>query len=232
MVDVIIPILNEGTILDKKKEYYQRLGCKANLMFVDGGSTDRSPEIARRYGTVIRSLPGRSIQKNCGAGKTQSPYLLFLHVDAFIPIQVLNDIEQVCRGGAIGGCLTMRIEDRKPLFRVYEQIVTMRAKVFGIIDGDLGMFVRRDVFERLGGFDRVSVMEDILFAKKLVAIGKINVLRHVIRVSSRKWDEQGFIKTFFEYTRAYIKLWRGPLVVSPKTAFLKCSSRDSVTSYE
>jgi rSAM/selenodomain-associated transferase 2 len=211
MIDIIIPVLNEEQILTKEARYYQTLKNKARVIFVDGGSADRTVEIARGFGDVVSSDPGRGVQKHSGALRSTSKLLLFLHVDTKIDMRALDRMGQAMKEGAIGGCLTMRIQDDRFIFRVYERIVNFRAKAFGVIDGDLGMFVRRDAFDQLGGFDLLPVMEDITFARKLSKAGPISVLPNTIVVSSRKWQERGFVRTFWEYTIAYLQLWNGSL---------------------
>jgi rSAM/selenodomain-associated transferase 2 len=208
-VTIIIPVLNEEKILTEEQQYYSGLQAKAEVIFVDGGSSDATREVARRYGRVVSSPPCRGIQKNRGAKEARTDCLLFLHVDTFISDGVLSGVPRALRHGAVGGCLTMRIDDEGRIFRLYERLVNARAKTFGIIDGDLGTFVRREIFERLRGFDRYPVMEDLLFAKRLRRAGRLAVLPQKIRVSSRKWHERGVIRTFCDYTIAYGKLVTG-----------------------
>jgi len=172
---------------------------------------DHTIEIAQKYGDVMSSPTGRGIQKNAGIQASQANHLLILHVDTFVPEYVLDRIDQALNDGAVGGCLTMRIQDKGFIFRIYEMAVNFRSKAFGVIDGDLGMFVRRDIFEQLGGFDSLPVMEDLVFSKKMRKAGSIRVLPDTIIVSSRKWHERGFIRTFFDYTLAYFRLLTGRL---------------------
>ena len=112
--------------------------------------------------------------------------MLFLHVDTFVDKYALYHIDQILKNGSNGGCLTMHIRDNGFIFRIYEWAVNFRARAFGIIDGDLGTFVRRDIFDQIGGFDLLPVMEDLLFAKKLRKTGSIRILLDPIYVSSRK----------------------------------------------
>jgi len=211
MPDIIIPVLNEEKILTKEALYYRALKQKARVIFVDGGSMDDTVKIAQEYGDVMSSPIGRGIQKNIGVRKSKARYLLILHVDTFIPEFILDRIDQILNEGVVGGCLTMRIQDENFIFRIYELAVNLRSKLFGVIDGDLGMFVRRDIFDQIGGFDLLPVMEDLVFAKKLRKTGSISVLPDRISVSSRKWHERGFVRTFFEYIVAYVRLWNGSL---------------------
>ena len=101
----------------------------------------------------------------------------------------------------------MRIDDVKQVFRTYESIVNFRAKRFGVLDGDLGLFITRAKFEEVGGFDAMPIMDDIAFGKKLKKCSRVNVLADVISVSSRKWHDQGFVKTLMGYLLAYLQYW-------------------------
>ena len=206
-IDVIIPVLNEEKILREKKDYYTWLKTRARVIFVDGGSLDETVAVARNYGEVIVSRGGRPFQMNQGAAACQSPNILFLHADTFVTEDALGQIERALKNGICGGCLTMVIEDPRWIFRIFEKIVNFRARRFKIIDGDLGLFVKKEVFIRLDQFAEVPVMEDILFSRKLKKVGKVAVLPGKIFVSGRKWHEKGFVKTFGQYALAYLKLW-------------------------
>ena len=209
MVDIVIPVLNEERILKEKREYYQKLKRHARITFVDGGSTDKTAQIAGKYGQVLSSSPGRGLQKNYGAQQSCSDCLVFLHVDTEISHRTVQQIPSVLNNGISAGCLTLNIQDQRPVFRFFEWAVNTRARCSGVIDGDLGMFIHRKIFEALGGFDTLPYMEDISFSKKLSNKHKITILPDQIFVSSRKWNERGFLKTFFDYSSAYIKLWTG-----------------------
>ena len=191
-MNIVIPVLNEEKILREKEEYFHWLKSRARIIFVDGGSTDKTVELAKNYGDIVCSTRGRASQKNAGVDACQSENILFLHVDTFLNDDALAAMTSVLANGICGGCFTLVAEDKKFIFRIFERLVNFRAKTFKVIDGDLGLFVKRNIFEQLNRFDRVSVMEDILFSKKLRRAGKIVVLPETICVSSRKWYEKGF----------------------------------------
>jgi len=211
MIDIIIPVLNEVTILKEKEDYFKILRNKSNLIFVDGGSRDETVSIARRMGTVIQSSPGRGIQKNCGAAHAKTDKLFFMHVDTTINTEAISSIHAALNNGTACGCLTMQIDDDKWIFSIFSRIVNLRAKHLGIIDGDLGLFIRKNVFYQTGKFNHLPYMEDIVFSKKLRSFSRVTTLANPIIVSSRKWRENGFLKTFFRYLFAYVQLWTGSL---------------------
>lgn len=209
MIDIIIPVLNEEKILHERQDYYARLGELHPLTFVDGGSTDATVSTAARFGQVLSTRPGRSYQKNYGAAHTTNEFLFFLNVDSFVSPTVLRKTEDILSKGAQAGCYTLHINDVQPIFRLYEWAVNLRARRSGIIDADLGMYIRREVFEALDGFDPLIIMDDIVFSKRLRARCPVTVLDMPIFVSARKWHEHGFMKTFCQYSLAYLQLWTG-----------------------
>jgi rSAM/selenodomain-associated transferase 2 len=213
MLDVIIPVLNEERILIEQEEYFRALKGMARIVFVDGGSSDRTVAVAQNYGEVISSQPGRGLQKNRGAQAAEGDHLLFLQVDAHIKEDTIAQVDYELNHGVEAGCLTMKIGDHGWMFRIYERVVNFRAKYFGIYDGDLGLFVNKKVFEQVGRFDHLPVMEDLIFAKKIRRAGKTKALPNIIYVSSRKWHDKGFLKTFLIYTLAYLQLWTGQLKI-------------------
>ncbi len=211
MLDIIIPVLNEENILKEKKSYFNMLKNKAHLIFVDGGSGDRTVEMAGQYGKIISSQPGRGIQKNEGVLHAHSENLLFLNVDTSIDITTIDKIMEAFGRGIYAGCLKMTIDHPAKPFKLFAEIINFRGKYCGIIDADLGMFIKKATFETTGRFEPLPYMEDITFSKKLKKYLKPVMLPESIHVSSRKWHEQGFLKTFFCYLWAYIQLWIGQL---------------------
>ncbi|MDP2654654.1 MAG: TIGR04283 family arsenosugar biosynthesis glycosyltransferase [Candidatus Omnitrophota bacterium] len=211
MLDIIVPVYNEEKVLLGRSQYFSRLGRECSLIFVDGESTDRTVDVAAGYGRVIRSRRGRGAQKNVGAEAALADHLFFLHVDTDVSLETLRKVRQAFDGGAEAGCLTMRIDRRGAAFSFFEWLVNVRAKRLGIIDGDLGMFLTRDVWRRAGGFDPVPIMEDIFFSRKLRRIAKPVVLEDFILVSARRWSEEGFWRTLLRYGQTYWNSGRNPV---------------------
>ncbi len=211
MIDIIIPVLNEEKILREKKDYYLWLKTKARVIFVDGGSRDQTVLVAREYGEMTICERGRAMQMNTGALAGRSEDLLFLHVDTLLSEEALTQMREALKNEICGGCFSLKIMEAGLIFRVFESLVNFRARYFKIIDGDLGVFVKKEVFNRLGGFDQVRVMEDILFSKKLRKAGKVVFLPGKIFVSGRRWYEEGFWQTFGKYCWAYVQLWSGAI---------------------
>lgn len=205
MISTISPIYNEEVILSNNGLAFQELARKTELIFVDGGSSDRSVEIAKHYAKVLYSKKGRATQMNEGAYSAKGDILLFLHADTTVSLKALDSIERkVSRDAVIGGCLTQRIDKKTPIYRLIETQGNTRARLSKIFYGDQGIFVRRDVFFELKGFPEVPIMEDVLFSMKLRKVGKTTVLPEPITVSARRWERDGIIKTTLLYSLSLI----------------------------
>lgn len=200
MISIICPIYNEETVLSKNSVTFQKLSCQAELIFVDGLSIDRSTDIARPYGRVLKSKKGRAIQMNVGAQAALGDILVFLHADTTISTDSLPAIEEkITKDGYVGGCFTQRITKAAPIFRLIEAQGNIRARWSKVFYGDQGIFVKKDIFFKIGGFPEVPIMEDVLFTRKLRQAGKTTVLPDTILVSPRRWEKHGIIKTTLLY---------------------------------
>ncbi|MDD4954869.1 MAG: TIGR04283 family arsenosugar biosynthesis glycosyltransferase [Candidatus Omnitrophica bacterium] len=198
MVSVIVPVYNEEKILSQKKEWFRRLSLFCELIFADGGSRDGSAVIAAGLGRLVRSGKGRGVQMNKGAESASCGILLFLPADALISPETLKFIEEeIARRNIIAGCLSQRLSGANSIFRLVELIGNLRASFTKIFYTDQGIFVKRDIFYKMGGFAEVPLMEDAIFSAKLKKAGNTAVLRQKIFVSTRRWEKKGILKTIF-----------------------------------
>jgi rSAM/selenodomain-associated transferase 2 len=200
VVSVIIPLYNEETILLRRSIYFQTLCQETEVIFVDGESKDRSVEISRRWAEVLETKKGRSVQMNYGARAAGGSILLFLHADTLIQPEALISIDRAVNSGFVGGCLSQRIDSKGCAYRFIENFGNTRARLTKVFYGDQGIFVRKDIFLKLGGFPEVSIMEDVLFTERLRRVGRTIVLPDKIIASARRWDEKGIIKTVLLYS--------------------------------
>ncbi len=195
-IAVVIPTLNEARAIALG---LQRVLAEDpdELVVVDGGSIDETVAIARASAVrVIESPRGRAVQQNRGAASTTSDVLLFLHADCHVEPGGLAYLRRFMGEHAKvpGGCFRMRVESPEPVFRAIDRAADMRAGLFGIPYGDQGIFARREVFDRLGGFPEVPLMEDVFLALRLRSQGRIAVLPRQIRVSPRRWRSRGIVR--------------------------------------
>ena len=210
MISIIIPVYNEEDELVKNKSFYESLHGKAELLFADGESTDKSTEIAKRFGRVIYSKRGRGIQMNSAAKDASGDILLFLHADTRILVGSLQLIENAVHNeNFVGGCLTQEIDKKGIIYRLIESEGNLRARISKIFYGDQGIFVKKDVFFKINGFPETPIMEDVLFTKKIRNLGKTAIFPDKIFVSPRRWEKKGILKTAFIYSSINILFHMG-----------------------
>jgi len=197
MISVIIPVYNEEECLLKNDVYYQMISQAGELIFVDGGSTDRTVSLAKKLGRVITAPKNRGAQMNRGAKEAKHKILLFLHADAFIHFENLQHIVNAIKNKKyIGGCFKQVLDDPAILYRWIAWTGNIRAKVSKVFYGDQAIFVRKDIFQQLGGFPEVKIGEDVLFTRKLRRKGRVGVLPFTVNCSTRRWKRQGVWQTF------------------------------------
>ncbi|RKU27839.1 glycosyl transferase [Candidatus Poribacteria bacterium] len=195
MISVIIPVLNEDRILDKTLRRLQPELSGHELIIVDGGSLDSSVEIAKKYGTVIRSGRGRAKQLNAGAEKANGEILLFLHADVWLEDGAISEVDKAITEGFVGGGFLQKIEGKNILFRIIEKSADLRGKYLKIFYGDSGIFITRDGFRKIGGFPDVPIMEEIEFSRAMHKLGKTRMVSPRIHISARRWKTGGIIRT-------------------------------------
>ena len=195
-VSVIIPTLNEaGTIERTLSRVRQASACE--IIVVDGGSEDGTAECARPYVDQLVSAPrGRARQMNVGARAASGGALLFLHADTIPPEQFSELIAHALTDPeVVGGRFDVHVDAPGWSFRVIGSLMNIRSRLTGIATGDQGIFVRRAVFETIGGYPEWDIMEDLEFSRQLKRSGKIACLRAQVKTSARRWQKHGITKT-------------------------------------
>src|SRR5512143_4140884 len=171
MISVIIPAYNAEKALPAtlQRLFGERVPCQ--VILVDGGSTDRTREIAGAYPTIqILSAPkGRASQMNVGAAMAHGEWLLFLHADTLLPEGALTAIETLGPEIQAGG-FRHRFSGAGLSLRVISLLDNLRSRSTRIIYGDQAMFVRRKLFHELGGFPAQTMLEDVVFCEGLVRV--------------------------------------------------------------
>ena len=195
-LSVIIPVLNEERAIAGAVDDAARVGPD-EIIVVDGGSADRTPDIVRDGPARLAcSARGRAVQMNEGAQRAQGDVLLFLHADTTLPVTARVDVEAcMADAGCVGGRFDIRLDSTRPLLRVVGRMISLRSRLTRVATGDQAIFVRRTVFERLGGFPEIPIMEDVAFCRALKKEGRIACLRSRVLSSARRWEQNGPVRT-------------------------------------
>ncbi len=200
---IVIPVLNEGGagagFRGRLKALQPLRDRGAELIVVDGGSTDATWAIARPSADrVLSASRGRAAQMNAGAaaaGGRPDDVLLFLHSDTRLPVDADGLIFAAIQRGAAWGRFDIHIDSRQPVLRVVGSMMNLRSRLTGVATGDQALFVLRDAFERVGGFADLPLMEDIDVCARLKKIGAPACLRQRVTTSARRWEQRGIWRT-------------------------------------
>lgn len=199
-----MPVLNEEAILAGCLQPLQVLrnrGCE--LIVVDGGSRDRSVEVAGPLADqIIMAVKGRASQMNAGARVARGDILWFLHSDSLPPAGA-DELIYTALGDKRHhwGRFDVRLSGSRPLLRMVEISMNLRSRLTRIATGDQGIFMRRSVFEQAGGYPEIPLMEDIALSRALKKISRPACLHQPILTSSRRWEQKGILKTI-------VLMWR------------------------
>ena len=195
-LSVIIPVLDEERAIGGAVEDLRRIEPH-EIIVVDGGSTDRTAEIVRDGpARLVTSSRGRAAQMNEGARHATGELLLFLHADTMLPATARLDLEGCMTDpDCVGGRFDIRLDSARPLLRVVGRMISLRSRLTRVATGDQAIFVRRAVFERLGGFPEMPIMEDVAFSRALKREGRIACLRSRVVSSARRWEQHGPVRT-------------------------------------
>jgi rSAM/selenodomain-associated transferase 2 len=165
------------------------------VIVVDGGSSDATCRAAAAADLVLYGPPGRARQMNLGAAQASGDVLLFLHADCRLEGGALQEAERCLRKrGTAAGCFTMQVRAPGPLYRAIDFFATARVRLTGLVYGDQGLFLRRALFEELGGFPPLGLMEDLFFSRRLRRQGRMVVAGRRIFVSPRRWQGAGLVR--------------------------------------
>jgi rSAM/selenodomain-associated transferase 2 len=169
------------------------------VIVVDGGSSDKTPDLARRAADRVVSAPrGRASQMNAGAALARGEVLVFLHADTRLPegagAHILQGLAASCRAW---GRFDVRIEGASVFLPVIAFFMNLRSRATGIATGDQAMFVRREAFERAGGFPPLELMEDIALSRSLKRVSRPLCLAEKAVTSGRRWERHGVLRTVF-----------------------------------
>lgn len=197
-ISVILPVLNEARSIAATLAALAPLQPFETIV-VDGGSQDRTCDIAREFAVrIVDAERGRARQMNRGAQAARGDVLLFLHADTCLPATAFADIAAALSDARyLGGRFDVALDGGHWLLPVIGRLISYRSRVSKVGTGDQALFVRRDVFQRIGGFEDIPLMEDIALCRTLKRLGGVACLRSRVVTSARRWEADGVWRTIF-----------------------------------
>lgn len=208
-ISIIVPVLNEAACLDQAlADLFARPWVRAHceVIVCDGGSEDGSREIAAGHPCrVVRAERGRAQQMNAASRTASGGMLLFLHADSRLP----QDFGQCIPGDADWGFFRLRLDGDGFAFRLIETAINLRTRLTRVGGGDQGMFFSRDLFDRLGGFAEIPLMEDVAISKAARRLAPPAFVDAAITSSSRRWRQRGIVRTVLLMWSLRLAYWLG-----------------------
>lgn len=197
-LSVVVPTLDEAANIAGALADIAVRCPGAEVLVVDGGSRDGTPDIAARASgvRVLASHPGRARQMNAGARAATGAVLLFLHADTRLPAGAGELVARALAGpGVVAGRFDVVFDTARPVLRMVTFFMNLRSRWSRICTGDQAIFVRRDAFEAVGGYADIPLMEDVELTRRLKRVGGIACLRERVVTSARKWEREGAWRT-------------------------------------
>ena len=193
-VSVVIPVLNEASRIATAVERAWAAGAD-EVIVCDGGSVDETRHlVAELRCRQVVSPQGRGIQQNRGAQVAEGEGLLFLHADTWLPANGISQVrDALSRPHCLGGCFYQRIVADAWWYRLLERGNAARARLWMLPFGDQGLFFRRTVFDQLGGFPEIPLMEDVRMMRRFRKIARPALLCGPLYVDPRRWQRRGVL---------------------------------------
>ena len=211
-ISIIIPVLNEedyiqrvlATILENTRTDHVK-----EILVVDGGSTDQTVFFAQKFGArVISSEKGRAKQMNWGAKNASGDILYFLHVDSLPPKGFDTQILKVFEKGIRAGCFRLKFDSPSPFLGFFAWCTKINRPICR--GGDQSLFVEKELFETLGGFDKnYKVYEDNEFIGRLYKKTPFKVINDYVETSARRYMEKGMVRLQYHFAMIHLKYYLG-----------------------
>ncbi len=228
---IVVPVFHEAERINKLIEHLNDLDSDGNveIIIVDGAQEKDTLQIIQGE-TVIRisSEQGRSKQMNAGASAARGEILIFLHADTELPIHALRKISSfVEQTEYVGGAFDLGIKSNKVIFKVIGTFSSLRSRLSRIPFGDQAIFIRKEYFNKIGGYKEIPLMEDVDLLRRIKKSGgRIRIFYDRVMTSPRRWEKEGVVCcTLRNWTLQLLYFWG----VSPDklTHFYKSDHRES-----
>ncbi len=213
LISIIVPALNEAEGIAATLRSLGELEGEKEIIVVDGGSTDATRDIASVHGAIVLQAPrGRGTQQHAGACRATGDVLWFLHADTVPPSHAMADIRrQLTDPSVAGGNFGLLFDGPSRAARQLTAIYPALRRL-GLCYGDSGIFIRREIYDGIGGFRPLALFEDLDLLRRMRAAGHFAHLHSRIRTSSRRFEQRNFAGMWLHWTTLQVLYWCG---VSP-----------------
>ncbi len=196
-LSVVIPTLNEEHEIEATIDAIRAGAPNAEIIVADGGSSDRTAELAMSRGArLLRVQRGRARQMNAGAAAAHGDVLVFVHADTKVPRTFEWDLAAALSDPlVVGGRFDVALDGSSTALRLLGRLISLRSRLMRSATGDQAIFVRRQVFDTMGGFAEIDLCEDVDFARRLKRSGRVACLRSRVITSARRWRQEGTLRT-------------------------------------
>jgi hypothetical protein len=196
-ISIIIPALNEAATIGRTLSHLDGVD-DLEVIVVDGGSIDATVELARSRGVqVIQSKPGKAIQMNTGAAAATGDILVFLHADTLLPEGFSHQIVATLNQKDVAaGAFRLSIDSPAAGIRFIESMANLRSRFLRLPYGDQALFMKKSLFDQIGCFPQMQIMEDFMLVRRLKQRGKIVIVPKAVVTSPRRWLHLGILKTW------------------------------------
>ena len=194
---LVVPVLDEADQLPALAAHLRSTAPGFEVVVVDGGSSDGSPDVARAAGLrVVHGPRGRARQMNTGAAALDSDALLFLHADSRLPPCAEALVRRTLEDPAVAlGAFRFALDGGGLRDRALELGVAARVRLLATPYGDQALFLRRSTFAALGGYTELRLMEDLDLVRRARSRGRVVVLDRPCLTSARRWRRHGYLRT-------------------------------------
>lgn len=206
MISIIIPIYNEEKNIIKLQDNLAKLKGNFEVIFCDGGSSDKTKDLIKTTFTLINCPKGRANQMNYGSEVSNGDVLFFLHCDSVIEEDVIIKIQNEIDRGCKLGCLKLKFDNEIIWMKVCGYMSNLRVKLRKIAFGDQGIFITKELFQEIGGMPNLPIMEDLEFS--LMLKRKKYYFKQIdsqITTSSRRFLDKGIFKAMTQMQKLQLQ---------------------------
>ncbi len=195
---IVVPVFHEAERIDELIEHLNGLDSDGNVeIIIVDGAQEKDTLTAIRDSDVIKisSEQGRAKQMNAGATIARGEILIFLHADTELPARALRKIGSfINQIECVGGAFDLGIKSDKAIFRVIATISSLRSRLNRIPFGDQAIFIRREYFNKIGGYKEIPLMEDVELLRRIKKSGeRIRIFYDRVMTSPRRWENEGVV---------------------------------------